>query len=73
MQATRNLLTDVAGLTVGNAHDARVVSGVTVVLPPPGTIAAVDVRGGGPGTRDTDALSLAGTVDEVHGWVLGGG
>ena len=73
MQATRNLLTDVAGLTVGNAHDARVVSGVTVVLPPPGTIAAVDVRGGGPGTRDTDALSLAGTVDEVHGLVLAGG
>ncbi len=69
----RNLLTDVAGIRVGNAHDAHIATGVTVVLPPPGTVAAVDVRGGGPGTRDTDALALTGSVDQVHGLVLAGG
>ena len=73
MAALRNLLTDVAGIRVGNAHDARIATGVSVVLPPPGSIAAVDVRGGGPGTRETDALALTGSVDEVHGLVLSGG
>lgn len=68
-----NLITDVDGLAVGNAHDARIATGVTVLLPPSGTIAAVDVRGGGPGTRETDALGLAGSVDEVHALVLSGG
>lgn len=69
----RNLITDVAGLRVGNAHDERRLSGVTVLLPNQPCVAAVDVRGGGPGTRDTDALGLAGTVEEVHGIVLSGG
>lgn len=69
----RNLITDVPGLRVGNAHDTRVLTGVTVLLPNHPCVAAVDVRGGGPGTRDTDALALAGTVDEVHGIVLSGG
>lgn len=69
----RNLITDVDGLRVGNAHDARVATGVTVLLPPPGTVAAIDIRGGGPGTRDVDALALTGTVDAVHGIVLSGG
>ncbi len=69
----RNLITDVAGITVGNAEDHRVRSGVTVLLASPPAVAAVDVRGGAPGTRETDALdpsSLAETVDAV---VLGGG
>lgn len=71
--ARRNLITDIEGIAVGNAHDATICSGVTVVLPPAGTIAAVDVRGGGPGTLETDALSLDGTVDEIHALVLSGG
>lgn len=68
-----NTLVDIAGVAVGNAHDATICSGVTVVLPPAGTVAGVDVRGGGPGTLETDALSPDGTVDEVHAIVLSGG
>jgi D-aminopeptidase len=69
----RNLITDVPGLRVGNAHDAKLASGVTVLLPDQAAIAAVDVRGGAPGTRETDALALGATVHEVHGLVLSGG
>jgi L-aminopeptidase/D-esterase-like protein len=63
-------LTDVPGMLVGHAEligDGR-LSGVTVVLPPVGTIGSVDVRGGGPGTHETDALdptTLVPTVDAV--------
>jgi len=69
----RNLITDVAGLTVGNAEDARVRTGVTVVLCDRQTVAAVDTSGGAPGTRETGVLqpeSLVGAVDAV---VLSGG
>jgi D-aminopeptidase len=69
----RNLITDVPGLRVGSAHDAKLASGVTVLLPDHASIAAVDVRGGAPGTRETDALALGSTVHEVHGFVLSGG
>ncbi|MEE8247225.1 MAG: P1 family peptidase, partial [Alphaproteobacteria bacterium] len=51
-----NLLTDVAGLAVGNAEDADLLTGVTVVLCEQAAVAGVDVRGGGPGTRETDLL-----------------
>lgn len=68
-------ITDVAGIRVGHVqkNDAGWLSGVTVVLPPPGTVGSVDVRGGGPGTHETDALdptTLTSTVDAV---VLTGG
>jgi L-aminopeptidase/D-esterase-like protein len=69
----RNLITDVPGLAVGHGDDARLLSGVTVVLAERPVVASVDVRGGGPGTRETDALGLAGTVEEVHAVVLSGG
>jgi L-aminopeptidase/D-esterase-like protein len=49
------------------------MTGVTVVLPSQPAVAAIDVRGGGPGTRESDALGLSGTVDEVHAIVLSGG
>lgn len=70
---TRNLITDVPGLRVGNAHDARLMSGVTVILGERPLVAAFDARGGGTGTREVDALRPEGTVDEVHGLVLSGG
>jgi D-aminopeptidase len=73
MTCCRNLISDVPGLRVGNAHDSRLLSGVTVVLPQRPVVAAVDVRGGGPGTRETDALALSGTVEEIHAVVLSGG
>lgn len=68
-----NLITDIAGIHVGNAHDPEVISGVTVVLPERPAVAAVDVRGGAPGTRETDALGPDGVVGEIHGLVLSGG
>lgn len=71
--ANRNLITDVPGLRVGNAHDNRLMSGVTVLLGDAPFVTAVDPRGGGIGSRETDALRMEGTVDEVHGLVLSGG
>jgi len=73
-----NRLTDVAGLAVGNAEDHRVRSGVTVVLADPdgtgiGAVAAVDVRGGAPGTSETDALDPTCIVERVPAVVLSGG
>lgn len=69
----RNLITDVAGLRVGNAQHEKYATGVTVVLPDKQVTAAVDVRGGAPGTRDLSALDPSCLVDEVHGIVLSGG
>ncbi|MER6104549.1 P1 family peptidase [Streptomyces sp. NPDC001832] len=69
-------LTDVAGLRVGHAQvaDTGALSGTTVVLAPEGgAIAAVDVRGGGPGTRETDALDPRNLVQRVDAVVLTGG
>jgi D-aminopeptidase len=69
----RNLLTDVPGIQVGHAGDARAATGVTVVLFDAPVVAAVDVRGGGPGTRETDLLDPARTVAAVDAVVLSGG
>jgi len=69
-----NLITDVPGLTVGNAADKAVASGTTVVLAQgEGAIAAVDTRGGAPGTRETDALRPGTLVDRANAIVLSGG
>lgn len=68
-----NLITDVAGLRVGNAEDLALRSGATVLLPDHPFAAAVDVRGGAPGTRDTDALAPDCLVEEFHAIVLSGG
>jgi putative pantetheine hydrolase len=70
-----NDLTDVGGVRVGH-HDRRGrgwLTGTTVVLPPPGTVGSVDVRGGGPSTRETDALAPTALVEVVHAIVLSGG
>jgi D-aminopeptidase len=69
----RNLITDVAGLQVGNAEDARLRSGITAIVFENGAVAAVDVRGGGPGTRETDLLAAENTVQSVDAVVLSGG
>jgi L-aminopeptidase/D-esterase-like protein len=68
-----NLITDVAGLSVGNSQDHGVLSGVTVVIPDRPAVAAADIRGGAPGTRDMDALDPVNLVEAVHGVVLAGG
>src|SRR5271163_1809257 len=69
----RNLITDVSGIKVGNAADAALQSGVTVVLPDTPTVASVDVRGGAPGTRETDLLDPAARNDRIDAIVLSGG
>ena len=69
----RNLITDVDGILVGNAEDRRARSGTTVVLCDPPACAAVDVRGGAPGTRDTDLLDPSCRVDRIDGVFLSGG
>jgi L-aminopeptidase/D-esterase-like protein len=73
MTQCRNLISDVPGLRVGNAHDADLCSGVTSVIFDRPLITAMDVRGGGPGTRESDAVGLAGSLEEAHGLVLSGG
>ena len=67
----RNLITDVPGLTVGQAQDLAARTGVTVILPDARAVAACDVRGGGPGTRETDALAPENLVDAIDAIVLG--
>jgi len=69
----RNLITDVAGLQVGQSHDAEIKTGVTVVVPDKAAVAACDVRGGGPATRETDALAAENLVQEVDAVVFSGG
>ncbi len=69
----RNLITDVAGLRVGNAADERIKTGVTVVVCDPPAVAGVQVLGGAPGTRETDLLEPHNTVDTVNAIVLSGG
>ena len=71
--ALRNSITDVPGLNVGNVHSATLCSGVSVLLADRPFVAAVDVRGGATGTRETEAIGLAGTVEEAHAIVLAGG
>ena len=69
----RNLITDVPGLLVGNAEDARVRTGSTVLLGDRAFTAAVHVMGGAPGTRETDLLAPDKMVQEVEALVLSGG
>ncbi len=69
----KNLITDVSGILVGNSEDHDARSGTTVVLPERQAVCAVDVRGGAPGTRETDALNPTCLVDKVDAIVLSGG
>jgi len=69
----RDLITDVSGLLIGNAEDASALTGVTVLLPEEPVVAAAHVRGGGPGTREIDALRTENVVEVVHGFAISGG
>ncbi len=69
----QNLLTDVAGLSVGNAHDDKIKSGVTVVLCEGPFVASVHVMGGAPGARETDLLAPEQTAQAIDAIVLAGG
>jgi L-aminopeptidase/D-esterase-like protein len=69
----RNLITDVAGIKVGHAVDARAWTGTTVVLPDERAVMAADIRGGAPGTRDVSLLDPNCLVDRGDAIVLSGG
>lgn len=69
----KNSLTDIEGLQVGHAHDQAAQTGVTVIMTPAPMTAAVSVMGGGPGTRETDALAPSALVGAADAIVLAGG
>jgi L-aminopeptidase/D-esterase-like protein len=69
----RNLITDVPGLKVGHAHDARLGSGATAIVFDRPAVAAADVRGGAPGTRETDLLDPDKLVEHIDAIALSGG
>lgn len=66
-------ITDVDGVLVGHWTDVVAGTGCTVVLPPAGTVASCEVRGGAPGTRGTDMLQPGTLIEEAHAIVLTGG
>ena len=69
----KNLLTDIAGVRVGHADDAGLGSGATAVIFDTPAIASMDVRGGGPGTREGSLLDPVATVEQIDGIALSGG
>ncbi len=68
-----NAITDVRGVEVGHAQHKEALTGCTVILCRKGAVAGVDVRGGAPGTRETDLLDPVHLVEKVHAVVLAGG
>lgn len=73
MTSKNNTLTRVAGIKVGHYTDSIAATGCTVILCPPQTVGAVDVRGGAPGTRETDLLQAHNLVAQVSAVLLSGG
>src|ERR1700726_601522 len=69
----KNLLTDIAGVRVGHADDVALAPGVTAVIFDKPAVAAIDVRGGGPGTREGALLDVANTVERIDALALSGG
>lgn len=69
----KNLITDVAGVLVGNAEDKKVASGTTAIIFEEPAVASADIRGGGPGTRELDLLDPVATVDRIDALALSGG
>jgi len=69
----KNAITDVPGIEVGHAQDDEALTGCTVILCRKGAVAGVDVRGGAPGTRETDLLNPVNMVEKAHAIVLAGG
>lgn len=69
----KNAITDVRGIEVGHAQNDEALTGCTVILCRKGAVTGVDVRGGAPGTRETDLLNPINLVEKVHAIVLSGG
>jgi L-aminopeptidase/D-esterase-like protein len=69
----KNLITDVEGVTVGHADDTKLASGVTAIVFDAPSVAAMDVRGGGPGIRESVLLELSNTIESIDALGLSGG
>jgi L-aminopeptidase/D-esterase-like protein len=65
--------TQIEGIQVGHAEDLQAATGCTVIIAEEGAVAGVDVRGGAPGTRETDLLNPVNLIDKVHAVFLAGG
>ena len=65
--------TDIEDIEVGHAHNLDAGTGCTVVICEKGAVAGIDVRGGAPGTRESDLLNPVNLVDKIHAIVLAGG
>ena len=66
-------MTDIKGIQIGQAEDEKAGTGCTVILCKEGATAGVDVRGGGPATRETDLLNPINMVQQIHAVMLSGG
>ena len=66
-------ITDIEGIRIGHAHDLEAATGCSVVIGEKGLTAGVDVRGGAPGTRETDLLDPVNLVEKIHAVLLSGG
>ena len=66
-------ITDIEGIKIGHAQDLDAATGCTVVIGEAGLTAGVDVRGGAPGTRETDLLDPVNLVEQIHAIILAGG
>lgn len=66
-------LTSISGIRVGQVEHAQAGTGVTVIVAPKGMAASIDVRGGGPASRDTRTLDPLAAAEQIHAIVLGGG
>src|SRR5215510_9823733 len=73
MPSSDGYITDVAGIKVGHFTDTRRPTGCTVILCEKGAVTSVDVRGSGPGTRETDLLDPVNHVEHAHAILLSGG
>lgn len=69
----KNLITDVPGILVGHAEDAKAATGTTAIIFEEPAVASADIRGGGPGTRELDLLDPVATVERIDGIALSGG
>jgi L-aminopeptidase/D-esterase-like protein len=69
----KNLLTDIPGVRVGHADDAGLASGVTAVIFDTPAVVSMDIRGGGPGTREGSLLDPVATIERIDGIALSGG
>src|SRR5690554_6972563 len=70
---TMGYITDVEGIKVGHAQSLEGMTGCTVIICEEGATGGVDVRGGSPGTRETDLLDPQNLVDKIHAVMLSGG